>query len=513
MEENNTNFSDFFKKKLGEAEHTGDNKWDKPNPSVKRLVLQNISDELPTAASTSFNVAKWFFVATSIALLLMGGSIFYLHNQNKSLKNQVATEANESFKKLNINQLNRLQQENEMTYQKITEENNKTLTQKLNQQKNELAQVNNRLTILTKQNEQCASNEASYQKKNESINNLNQQLKDCKNQIAQLQSINENLNIQIADLAIKRTVGPSLTNSKLGSSKKQEGKNQHISSLTILNTTLASSNSIELSAIKKAKSIFSKKHKRKRFEIGYTHSITRPDIWIESSLEDQDGVAEIYYDLGSYSKIGYKGFRIGFSPSKHLWINSGFSTYSTTVSNLIEMDVKYNSKGEVYTADKKVRNQLSLTTKTGYVETTNPLYFEFNIGELLENDDIQVLVNDVQNLNFLRVPLGIQYHFGKKRIKGFVEGGFLFSKVSGNQYIQTTIFSDNAAISSLNSEEPQLLQAQAFLQTYAGMGLNYRIFKNFHARAGVNVNTKFIEQNYFYNSLASNFDLGLYYRF
>jgi|GEM_PF-4645659 len=522
MEDNNTEFSDFFKKKLKEAEATDYSGWDKPDVTVKQAVLQNVSNRFSTNSTSVFSFSKWFIAIASILFLLMGGSVFYLHHQNYKLKNILQKNEPTSQSKMlakvkptQAKELNILQKEKEIADQQnqtIAKEN-LTLKQQLNQIENDFNLLTEEVQTLKTINEQCKSNEASYQKQNERINGLKQQLNDYKNQVSQLKSIKENLSTQVANFSTNETDKPFFLNKKIGSMQKQKGENLHIAYLSKINATLASSNSINLLEMKKTRPIVSEAIKRNHFELGYTYTYTMPDNWVESSLENQDGVSQIYYALGSYSKIGFKGFRIAYSPRNRFWINTGFSFYSTTASNLLEMDIKYDPKGEVDISNNKVRNQFSLITKTNYSETNKPIYFEFNEGELLANDDMRVLVNDVQNLNFYRIPLGIEYYYGPKKLTGILATGLLLAKVSGSQYISTTIFSSNTNIESTNNQKPTPITTKHTMHFYAGLGINYQLIKNIHVRTLFNISNKYGQNNSYNKYIASNLNLGLYWRF
>jgi len=255
------------------------------------------------------------------------------------------------------------------------------------------------------------------------------------------------------------------------------------------------------------------KLKRKRLEAGYSYTFSEPEISIES-IKNENGFEQTGYGYSTRAYHSFKGLSLAYSPRPQLWIKTGIHFSSNVVTSYFNTSVRYaNFKdSEVYTPESTIQNKLSYETKNEYAQTIYPISIEFNKGHLLEDDNMYIQIENEQHINYVRIPLGFQQYFGKKRVQGFLSGGFRFTKISGTQKIQANIIANNQVIETTHTNQPQPLKRQ-FVNIYGGLGLDYRLFNRLHIRASISLHQKLIRRNIYSTLKTADFDVGLYYQF
>ncbi len=167
---------------------------------------------------------------------------------------------------------------------------------------------------------------------------------------------------------------------------------------------------------------------------------------------------------------------------------------------------------EIVTPQSTIQHKLSYQTRTDYAQTSYPISIEFNNGELVDDDDINIQIENRQQLRYFRIPLGFEQYFGKNRIKGFISGGFRYNRISGVQTTYTNITANNQFIDTSPSGQFQKIKKQ-YINIYGGIGLDYQILNHFHTRASVSLHQKLIKKRIYSTIKTNDFNVGLYYRF
>lgn len=528
MDNKYSEFSDFLKKKLKEAERKN-NDWDKPEGVVKEKLLQHISDVVTT---TPASVTKPLFAANklvymalvSAALLVWGGYTFHLYTKNVDLKTTLTNksialdcETLEDTKQKHANEIATLLQENKIVNnaKTIVYEENTSLKQQLEKQENVLSQLNKEIQSLYSFNKKNdLKEELNHHHLIKNINDLNEQLQERQNRIAHLEWLYQNLKL-LQERTYESNVNLLKQNVpyyKYCVQKEEAGL--PLQPITPRLSTLPD----ELTGLPKYQSVFPTfitQLKRKRFEFGYSYSFSKPDIVIENSLQNPAGFSQTAYGYGDYKNHGFSGFSVGYSPRQKFWIKTGIHLNKQVVSNYFGTSVKYFNlkEGEIYTTSNIVENRLSFLTKTEYAETTNPISIEFNRNKLSANDDMDFQIKSKQQLNYLRIPLSVERYFGKKRIQGFISGGFQLTRITGNQTIEADVQSNKVEIETSYSNQSQNIKPIHFMNFYGGLGINYRIVANLHARASISLHNKFIKNYIYTTNKEFDLDIGLYYQF
>jgi len=462
-------------------------------------------------------------VAASIALLSLGSYTFCLHQINAQLNNQKNTQkiasknntalpeniASIDMKQKHAKEITALLQEKVAaeTLNKTVNQQNETLRQQVKQQENLLAELTKENQLLLKKNETCYLNNTTNQQQLKNIKGQNKQLEkqlaSQQKRITQLELLNENW----ASAICLPKPGSQLN-------KSYKKNNLWVQPLEIRGPKFFSGQWMLGSKKKKSIPVTYNLQKRNRFEIGYTYTFSQPDIWIQNSFENQEAFPKTSYRHATHSNRGFNGLRIAWSPLNRFWIKTGINFSSQPVITSFIMDGRYYNEGEIYTPEKTVRNQLSLITKTEYAESINPISFEFNRGELLVNDPMQITINDIQDLNYFRIPLGLEYYYGHhKRLRGSVSGGVRLTRISGTHVIIANVNTNRTEINTINDEIHQPLKPKLFIDIYAGLGLEYQIFQNWHAKADFSLHNKYVKRDIYAAPKSVDLNLGLYYKF
>lgn len=529
MEDKYNAFGQFLKKKLKE-EALENSDWAKPDAEVREALVQQISNTtVATTTAPAIGFAKMLGVAASIIVLTLGGYSFHLHQINAQLNNQINSQnakintqnaqlksALESktgllenntltvIKKKHAKELAALLQEKVTfeTLSKTINQQNETLKQQVTQQENTLLQLGKENQLLLEQKKLCYQNETANQKHLKNLNGLNKQLERQRSlqqkRITQLELLNNNWASTICL--------PT-------SDRKNRNSNLWIQPLAVKLASPFSENLVMRSKLKESISEMNNLAKRNRFEIGYTYTFSERDIWIQNSFENEDGFPNTYYGHASRSSPGFHGFRISFSPLNRFWIKTGLSHRAQFLTTLFKINGIYFKEGEINTPERAVRNELSLITRTEYTETTNSISFEFNRGELVVNDPMQILISDNQNLNYYRIPINFEYYYGRKRLQGTVLGGFRLTRINGTHLVLANVKTHGAEIKTTSERLSQPIKPKYFVDINAGLGLDYQLLQNLHGKANFSLHHKFIKNNIYSIIKSADFDLGLYYRF
>jgi len=521
MDDKYTEFSDFFKKKLKEAE-LNKYDWDKPDEAVKEALLQRLSNETTVSkvVSTKLSFYNWALLTlTFLTFLFLGSYVIHLSKKNNALQKALQSKSVlnekltlEEIKQQHTQELTALLQEKKIEKQsaiKIKEENT-VLKKQLDQQESLLAQLNNEIRLFAKAKQSSYSQERTDLTHLKNIKALKNQLDEYKHQMSQYK-------LMYADIASEQkiiTQTEELKPSALASNNEEE-KVSAVRPLPKLDPTFFSGRWLLLRKWKDHLPV-AYKQKRKRFELGYSFTFSSPDNLIESSLQNKDGYTYSFFGRGVSSNPGFHGLQIGYSPCHKLWIKTGISISSKVLVNYFNTNVKYYNfkEGEVFTQDRTVQNQLSFSSKSEYAQTSNPISFEFDIGDLLPNDDMDIRIKERQQLNYYRIPLGLEYYYGKKKLKGSIAGGFRLTRISGNtQTIQADVNAQRGIIKTSYINKAQAIQPKHFVNLYAGLGLDYQLLQKLNIRSSVSLHQKFTDRNIYSTPQTVDLNLGLHYQF
>lgn len=526
MEDRYNAFGEFLKKKLKE-EAIENSDWAKPDPEVREALVQQISNTtVATTIAPVIGLAKIFGIGASIIVFTLGCYSFHLHQINTRLNSHINTQINTQnaqlksalksktglpendaltdIKKIQATELAALLQEKIAleAQNKTINQQNETLKQQVVQQQNTLLQLGKEHQLLLERKELCYQNEAANQKHLKNLNDLNKQLEKQRSlqqhRITQLELLNKNW---------------ASTTCLPNSDRQNRKSNLWIQPLAMKLASPFSEKLVMRSKLKKSKSGMYNLSKRNRFEIGYTYTFSERDIWIQNSFENEDGFPNTYYSHASRTSPAFHGFRISFSPLNRFWIKTGLSHRAQFVTTLYKINGTYFNEGEINTPERTVRNELSLITRTEYTETKNSISFEFNRGELVVNDPMQILISDNQNLNYYRIPISFEHYYGRKRLQGTVLGGFRLTRISGTHLVLANVKTHSAEIKTTSDGKSQAIKPKYFMDINAGLGLDYQLLQNLHGKANFSLHHKFIKNNIYSIIKSADFDLGLYYRF
>ena len=214
------------------------------------------------------------------------------------------------------------------------------------------------------------------------------------------------------------------------------------------------------------------------------------------------------------------GVNFAYSFKRNWWFRAGIRSVSFDFQNAYSMSVAYDGTNERPLSDGTISNELALRPSTSYSElrSTIPLIFE-PIQRLDDEATLEVRILDRHQFNYLQIPFGVDYFYGTSKLKWLIQGGFQWNRISSDGYYFTSFFEVERRPILIDERQISIgsnVGSKQFFSTYGGLGLDYEIFKNWHARAAFNYHYNFIQNTInLINSTKSGttFKLGLNYRF
>lgn len=500
MENKDNNLGDFFRKKFSEFDGS-EGEWGRPDVSVRENLLDEISTAQKPAAASVSNL--FWKIALIVALLLLGGFAFYLRTENRNLQ-QALNEQKSKTEIINEELIN----QKEAFENKITQ-----LEKNINNQisESESIEKNNQerlaeIDLLRVKNTRL--NSENTELKNEKIQLL-LEVEEIKNRPKEIVEIVKSENGENIFLETIKAVLPIALAQKVELKENEGG-------ITEDETLEEKVEKPELNLEKEIKTI---ETKRKKFEVGYEYALMGLDLSTERRFALQRDVAQNSQSrkINAHSN----GAFFAYSPRENFWLRGGVRFSSVSFSNSYVTGLDYDKEMETVEPNGSTSNQLMLTTSTPYSETQAEFNVRFPDGEELNNGDLlRVAITDLQRLNYLQIPFGVEYHFGEKRLKWLIQGGGVINRISIGDYSFTVRTFARNRIVPVERERvvSRDIPRQFYLGMYGGAGADFQLVNNFHLRASVNWNRDFLRSNQadrFSNSprTGTTLRLGMNYRF
>ncbi|MEL6864992.1 MAG: hypothetical protein AAFP19_11255 [Bacteroidota bacterium] len=487
-----------MRKKLADAAG-GEETWMRPDADVRANVLADIST-LPKRRGMVF-WPHWGMMAMGLSLLTAFFYIIYLH-KNTTLLHQTLHEQQSQ-----ITIIRKELQEQKTIYTKKIVELQQEKTSALNEQqalqqqfedlkKQQEAQqmaidliVEERVWTQTQSREQEAIKKASSQ--------VNDPLADQEkaSQVA-MQERGESAKV--------RTLSPSpVLSSKIP---------------VLLSSKAYGLPSSLLDPIDFVKPL--RKKKAPLFEVGYTYGrmqVSTPTLHrFEKQLSIDDKIGDQINDLLAHAHE----LSLAYGINRKWWVRAGVRRASAKVKSASGIAFSYDKTNEYLNDQGNVANRFLLTTATGHAEVTS------DIGVVFERDFIpdkgtlfRTTINDSYELDFLQIPVGIDYFHGSGRLQWLLQGGVQWTNVQFKNYVVSTFFEyeDGKALEARGITRGEASPSKQYMSAYGGIGLDYECLSNWHIRAGLMYTHDFIniDKTKFSNSAqrGTTFKLGLHYRF
>jgi hypothetical protein len=481
MEDNYNSFYDFFKKKLSENPGADDS-WTKPDAQRKEEILKQIH----TIKSQHNGWAKT--VVLVLFYLLLPASLIYNVYQFKKT-NQLTEKLQETQ-----NETEKLQSVSNQSVKDIhkvllsTEEEIRRLNENNHIIQNELEIKNQKIYFLENQLAKFIRDQKESESKAHIITSLN----IATDEPSALEKINE----------IPANTGQTEIVDGITFFDIKEKKNSSF----ILSRPVFTYTAAQLQA------------DRKQFELGYTFSRMAVELPVSRGFNSQRLVSETIESNHVYTNS--HGIHFGYSPVKNLWIRTGLRTATLEINRNSTLALAYDKTNERIQPGGIVTNELILNTRTSFTEIRSSIDISFNNNLLLSQGDLlEVRLKDYIKLDYLQIPLGLEYHQGLDKLKFIIQSGIQWNQIQ---------FGDYRFFTSLKAKDRPIpvnrgivlskeIPSENYFSMYAGLGLDYNFLKQFHIRSGFKYNYNFINTQTpgisNAGKTAMDYELGMFYRF
>ncbi len=519
MDDNYNKLGDFFKNKMDDFDGS---EWERPDADIRQNVLNKITEPTAVGMKGTMANAKIFLGAMAAMLLFSFLSIGYLFFENKELNQKIqlknlqyeeeklkSEKAIASLEERTIELKKKI--ESSIQERKIWKQEQEILSNNKNDILNQYQNIKSKYKKEVDQNEQYV---LEIKKQKERVNILTSE----RNQLTQ------NINEYISLLETKKET-ENIDNKQTPSIKNT---NEQYGNLMPLGNHLLATNSKLfpkrpiIEKIKKSEIVSPHfKYKRNKFDIGYEYSTQKFEWLVDRSFEKELESSKNISKSDKY--IHLQGVNLGYSPHKNWWLRIGIKYGKFDVEQFQYLSWVYDDENEEERPDGEIYNQFNMGIESPYLETSRDVGIKISDDlELGEEDILDMRIYEKQKLSLLQIPLGVEYAFGKNKWQWLIQGGAQWNRLSflENEF-DAVVAVRGEEIEIWEDEEDERLDKEIpvfnYAGIYAGLGVDYELFKNIHIRGALNYKYDFINtyDNKFSNSakIGTVFKLGLNYRF
>ncbi len=502
MEDKNNNMGDFLRKKFDDFDETVGS-WGKPDKQVKASVLEQITANPTTSKKGGY--AKFIYLGIAALLVLTtGGYLWNLHQQNSELKNTITAQANQITAV--ENQLKDINQKHEATTTKLNQEAQQVQDELLKKDA-EIERLNQSLL-----NERSGYQKSEIDSKGH-LNAIAQLEKEKQVLLGKLEevrngNINGNGNFNGGD-DVAGDLDDSGLNRQFLAERIDGLDNLMHEQWNVLEE--AAKNQIIIPASQILKS------KHQRFKIGYEFSPMEFELETDRTFERQRSPVKRL--ASKRTTIKAHGALFAYSPKRNWWIRTGFRVASFETKDFNKVVLAYDASNEYVRPGFRV-NELSMSLSNPYAETESS--FDIAIPddtELNEEDLLEIDLTETQSVQIFQIPFGVEYIQGKNKLQWLWQGGLQWNNIVFDDYNYEAKASSRRQHIEVEKkmEEAAVKKSRQFMSAYAGVGMNYHLTGNWHAKAAFTYNYDFInnKSKNFSNATkrGTAFNLGLNYHF
>jgi len=261
-----------------------------------------------------------------------------------------------------------------------------------------------------------------------------------------------------------------------------------------------------------------RKRRRKKWEIGLSFSSSEYQVPIAYRFSKFNPVAE--NDIVQIIETNGAGLNLGYELKRNLFLKTGLQLRGGGIQREISSTLYYDKSGEYINTSGEVSNDLLLETNSALGTSENRLAFEIPQGtDIIDGDLVVTKLTNLEALAFVKIPIGVDYYIGKKRLQWWLRGGIALNAAATLDVLaEGTLDYDNKEIPV--EIEPIATPAivNAFFSGYAGLGFNYRFARKWHFRGSFSEEFNLAASSFLQPATVLNFDnqsfeFGFHYRF
>lgn len=493
MGNDKNNMDEFFKNRLNNFDDS-DGDWDLPSERP----WENAQGNFPK------HPKKRRFNGSNLALMLLGltltGAVWFIYFQQKNiadLKSKFATVEAEII---------------------LTKNAFSDIEKEFLDLKTHFSEMNSELVFQNKN----AANEIAFLQKREKKNTV---ILVANSSQINRQSIEiEKLNFENNQLQKQITTFKTEEEKRLNTSKNKALLSQRtiksLPEIATLSASLLKDESIVCANVLMPKPIkIPRKRNWKKNEIGFYLTNTQYQIPLTYNFFDANPIAvnNAVQTLNTYGL----GLDFGRSLKKNLFLKTGIQIGGGTIHRNLFSALPYDKSGEFMNPNGNFSNDWLLETNSPLGSVENRLMFNVPQGaDIPDGDLVSLELQNIQELVFLKMPIGFDYYIGKKRWKSWSQAGFSMNATFLGDYLASGTLNHNnedIPVENFNLLDEREI-GSTFINAYFGIGVDYRVGSRIHLRGGYSKEFNVFTTAKLLPAASPNFDtdalkFGLHFRF
>ena len=493
MEIDKNNMDEFFKNRLNNFDDS-DGDWDLPSERAWENAKGNFPKHPKKRTFNRSNLALIFLGLT------LGGAIGVILFQQKNiaeLKSKFAIAEAEITSRKNA-------------FSDIEKE--------LSELKTEYSEINSELIF---QNKKSAEQIAFFQKRAkkdaillaENASQINQQLVE----IEKLNTENNRFRKQITTFKIaeEKQLNAAKNDALLSQRAiKSLPKIATLSTSLLKDKPIVFTNTLMLKAKKNPK-----KRNWKKNEIGFYLTNAQYQIPLSYNFFDLNPIA-VNNAIQTLNTYGF-GLNFGRGLKKNLFFKTGIQIGAGAIHRDLFSALPYNKSGEFTNLNGDLSNDWLFETNSPLGAVENRLIFNVPRGaDIPDGDLIALNLQNIQELVFLKMPIGLDYYIGQKRWKSWSQAGLSMNATFLGDYLASGTLNhgnENIPVEKFDIIDKQEI-GSTFINAYFGIGVDYKLGSRVHFRGGYSKEFNLVTTAKLLPANSPNFDtdgleFGLHFRF
>lgn len=249
-----------------------------------------------------------------------------------------------------------------------------------------------------------------------------------------------------------------------------------------------------------------------RFEMGLEFGVLRTYIEYLPNYEELENLNKGRFEY-QWENTPITGFAFRHILNKKWWLETGFRFGRSRWSNAILFESYYNKSGEYIQTNGEVGYRLTLVNSGTINDSKMNLFTSvINASSLEDNDLIVSALRLEKSINWIQIPLGITYHFGKKQLNYMIKSGISLNQITTTNHSVEGFIESNISQLIINDVDYQRSNPKGFIEYNIGAGFRYHVQENISIYSHFNLRLAPAIQ-VFTDNIYSSFFLGMNYTF
>lgn len=250
---------------------------------------------------------------------------------------------------------------------------------------------------------------------------------------------------------------------------------------------------------------------KEKFELGLEFGLFSSNIEYLLSYKEFDKGTQRH--SGELHHSNMNGLSFTRRITDKYWLQTGLRYGRSVWAKSILFEAFYDKTGEQLQPNGEVLYDLTLVSSGSIDEIETRLNVAVTNASSLDNDDLIVSEFFLKNqLDWLQIPLGVVYRFGKQNLNYEIKSGLSLNQITtSNYYLEGLIEGSVSNLLIKKITYPQKHNTR-FLGAYLGFGLRYNLKKNIILHGNFNLRYE-PEIKVYVNDVFTSFHVGASYLF